>query len=112
MADKEKYASNCCGDGCDCGPDEEIEIMTLEFDDGHEVECEVMGVFDVDGKEYIALFATDGSDEVYLYGYRELDDDENDCEFIDIEDDEEYERVCAVFEEITGCEREVEEEEE
>ena len=106
MTDKDKCAPGCCSDGCGCGPDEEFEIMTLEFDDGKEVECEVMGIFDVDGKEYIALYATDGSDEVYLYGYKELDDDENDCELVDIEDDAEYERVCAVFEEITGCEEE------
>lgn len=102
MTDKEKC-------GCGCGCDEDFEIMTLEFEDGNEVECEVMGVFDVDGKEYIALFATDGSDEVYLYGYKELDDDENDCELIDIENDEEYERVCAVFEELTECSEEDEE---
>lgn len=102
MTDKEKC-------GCGCGCDEDFEIMTLEFEDGKEVECEVMGVFDVDGKEYIALFATDGSDEVYLYGYKELDDDENDCELIDIENDDEYERVCAVFEELTEYDEDDEE---
>jgi len=91
---------------------EDFEIMTLEFDDGNEVECEVMGVFDVDDKEYIALYATDGSEEVYLYEYRELEDDENDCELIDIENDEEYERVCAVFEELTAYDEDEDEEEE
>lgn len=111
MTDKDKCAPGGCGGGCDCGSDDELEIMTLEFDDGNEVECEVMGVFDVDGKEYIALFATDGSDEVYLYGYKDLDDPENDCELIDIENDEEYERVCAVFEELTACEDDEEDEE-
>lgn len=108
MTDKEKYAPDDCGGGCGCGADEDFEIMTLEFDDGNEVECEVMGVFDVDGKEYIALYATDGSDEVYLYGYKELEDDEDDCELIDIENDEEYEKVCAVFEELTTWEDEEE----
>lgn len=111
MTDKDKCAPGGCECGCDCGNDDEPEIMTLEFDDGNEVECEVMGVFDVDGKEYIALFATDGSDEVYLYGYKELDDAENDCELIDIENDEEYERVCAVFEELTAYEDDEEDEE-
>ena len=45
MTDKDKCAPGCCSDGCDCGPDEEFEIMTLEFDDGKEVECEVNGNF-------------------------------------------------------------------
>jgi len=43
--------------------DEEEQFITLEFDDGEEVECEVLGVFDVDGKEYIALLPDDGSDK-------------------------------------------------
>ena len=30
---------------------EETEVITLEFDDGVEVECEIMGVFDYEGKE-------------------------------------------------------------
>ena len=29
---------------------EEADFITLEFDDGVEVECEIMGVFDYDGK--------------------------------------------------------------
>ena len=33
---------------------EEADFITLEFEDGVEVECEIMGVFDYDGKEYIA----------------------------------------------------------
>ena len=55
---------------------EETEVITLEFDDGVEVECEIMGVFDYAGKEYIALIPDDGSDDVYIYGYKEVGDDE------------------------------------
>ena len=36
------------------GYDEE-DILTLEFDDGKEEECGILGVFDALGKEYIAL---------------------------------------------------------
>ena len=46
--------------------EEEADIITLEFDDGAEVECEIMGVFDYEGKEYIALIPDDGSDDVYI----------------------------------------------
>ena len=43
---------------------EEADFITLEFDDGVEVECEIMGVFDYDGKEYIALIPNDDTDDV------------------------------------------------
>jgi uncharacterized protein YrzB (UPF0473 family) len=66
---------------------EETDYITLEFDDGVEVECEIMGVFDMEGKEYIALIPEDDSDDVYIYGYKEVGEDE--FELIDIEDDEE-----------------------
>ena len=47
----------------------EDEIITLEFDDGVTFDCGMMGTFELDGKEYIALEALDDSDDVYLYGY-------------------------------------------
>ena len=74
---------------------EEKDIITLEFDNGDEVECEIMGVFDFNGKEYIALIPDDGTDDVYIYGYKEVGEDE--FELIDIEDDAEFEAVVAEF---------------
>lgn len=51
----------------------EEEIITLSFDDGDEFECGIMGIFDVDCVDYIALEAlTD--DDVYLYRYIETED--------------------------------------
>ncbi|MBQ9826061.1 MAG: DUF1292 domain-containing protein [Firmicutes bacterium] len=79
--------------------EEEAEFITLEFEDGTEVEAEIMGIFDVDGKEYIALIPDDDSDDVYLYGYKEVSDEE--FELIDIEDDDEFDKVVKVFEELT-----------
>ena len=77
---------------------EETDVITLEFDDGAEVECEIMGVFDFNGKEYIALIPDDGTDDVYIYGYKEVGDDE--FELIDIESDEEFEAAVAEFDKI------------
>ena len=77
---------------------EEKDIITLEFDNGDEVECEIMGVFDFNGKEYIALIPDDGTDDVYIYGYKEVGEDE--FELIDIEDDAEFEAVVAEFDSI------------
>ncbi|MDO4552631.1 MAG: DUF1292 domain-containing protein [Bacillota bacterium] len=82
------------------GLEDEAEYLTLEFDDGQEVECEIMGVFDVDDKEYIALIPDDGSDDVYIYGYKETGEDE--FELIDIDDDAEFEKVVKEFEAITA----------
>ena len=65
-----------------------------------EIECEIMGIFDVEGKEYIALIPDDDTDDVYLYGYKEVSEEE--FELIDIEDDDEFEKVAAEFDKITA----------
>ncbi len=79
--------------------DDDVEYITLQFDDAPEVECEILGVFDVDGEEYIALLPDDGTDDVYLYGYKEISDEEFDI--IDIEDDAVFEKVSAEFERLS-----------
>lgn len=73
-------------------------FITLEYDDGTELECEMMGIFEADDKEYIALLPQDDSDDVYIYGYKEIGEDE--FELIDIEDDAEFEKAVAVFDEL------------
>ena len=78
--------------------EEEVDIITLEFDEGEEVECEIMGVFDFNGKEYIALIPDDGTDDVYIYGYKEVGEDE--FEIVNIDDDAEFEAVAAEFDKI------------
>lgn len=75
---------------------EEDVYLTLEFDDGDKKECLVLVVFEVDGKEYVAL--EDDNEEVYLYGYHDLNEEE--FELVDIETDEEFEKVCAEFERL------------
>ena len=81
---------------------EEADFITLEFDDGAEIECEIMGVFDYDGKEYIALLPNDGTDDVYINGYKEVGEDE--FELVDIEDDAEFEKVVAEFDALMEAE--------
>ncbi len=84
--------------------EEDSDFITLEFDDGQEVECEIMGIFDLDEKEYIALVPDDDSDDIYLYGYKEINDDE--FELIDIEDDAEFDRVVKEFDRLMAEEEE------
>jgi uncharacterized protein YrzB (UPF0473 family) len=93
MVDKDEVMACGCDDGCSCA-EEEADYLTLEFDDGQEVECEIMGVFEFDGKEYIALIPDDGTDDVYIYGYKETS--EEDFELIDIEDDEEFSKAILI----------------
>ncbi len=76
----------------------DAEFITLEYDDGVEMECEILGVFEAHGKEYIALLPQDGSEDVYIYGYKEVGEDE--FELIDIVDDEEFEKAVAVFDDL------------
>ena len=74
---------------------EEETVITLEFDDGEEVDCTPLVVFEVDEKEYIALVPVDEeSEDVYLYNYKEIDEDE--FEFTDIEDDDEFDTVAEL----------------
>ena len=84
--------------------DDEPMVVTLEYEDGTEIETEVMGIFEVDGKEYIALIPDDDSDDVYLYGYTEVGDDE--FELLDIEDEAEFEKVVREFDALMDVEDE------
>ena len=78
---------------------DELITITLEFDDDEKVVVEPLFIFEVDEKEYIALAPVDEeSDDVYLYEYKELDNDE--FEFLDIENDAEFDKVAAEFERI------------
>jgi len=77
--------------------DDEPIFITLEFDDGSVMETEVLGVFEADGKEYAALIPNDGSDDVYIYGYKEIDGSDGDCDLTDITDDAEFARAVEVF---------------
>ena len=44
--------------------DDDAEYITLQFDDSEDIECEILGIFDFEEKEYIALLPQDGSDDV------------------------------------------------
>jgi uncharacterized protein YrzB (UPF0473 family) len=97
----------CCGDGC--GHDHgHPQTLTLETDDGEKVECAIIGVFDVEDKEYIALLP-ENSEDVFLYGFSEK---EGDVELTRIETDEEYEQVGKVFMELMEMDAEEDEEDE
>lgn len=110
---------NCCGGGCGCDEHEnhehhdnhehhehEVDTLTLTLEDDSELECYVLGIFDAEDREYIALLPV-GEEDVYLYRYSE---GENEEAILDtIEDDDEYDRIGKVFMELCDEAEEVKE---
>ena len=88
---------------CGCGHDHEheedvmdLETMFLTLDDDTEMECGILGVFEVEGlegKEYIALLPLE-DETVLLYEYKEVGDE---IELNVIEDDDEFDKVSNAF---------------
>lgn len=84
--------------------EEEAEMITLTMEDGTEVPCIVLTIVEVEGQDYIALLPINEemleSDESngFIFRYSE---DEDGCPVLEgIEDDEEFEMVGAVLDEI------------
>ena len=81
-------------------------VVTLNLDDGSEVTCEILTIFDLNDQDYIVLLPLDENGdeneegEVYIYRYFE---DETGAPSLDnIESDEEYAAVSAKFDELYG----------
>lgn len=74
----------------------EDEIITLDFDDGESFECGIIGTFELNGKEYIALDTLDDSNDVYLYEYVPT---EEDFDLLDIPE-EDFDQVAAEFDRL------------
>ena len=79
-------------------------FVTLDLDDNTQVECRILTIFDVDGKDYIALMPLDdkGDDNaegaVYLYAYSEDEQGLPSLEYI--ADEDEYEAVADRYDEL------------
>ena len=73
-----------------------IRDRFLTLDDDTEMECGILGVFEVEGlegKEYIALLPLE-DETVLLYEYKEVGDE---IELNVIEDDDEFDKVSNAF---------------
>lgn len=76
-------------------------LVTLELDDGTQTECEILTIFTVGERDYIALLPQDerGEEgEVFIYRYAE--DEDGNPSLDNISDDEEYEAVSDRFDEL------------
>lgn len=102
MDNKNKGNCDCNHDhehgACDCGNYDEMDIIHLTLEDDSELECSILGTFEVADKEYIALVPLDSeeayADQVLLYRYEE---DEDGIVLINIEDEEEFDKVIEAF---------------
>lgn len=78
--------------------------VTLNMDDGSDVECRILTIFEVDEQDYIALLPLDedGNDneegEVFIYRY--FEDENGEPSLDNITSDEEYEAVSDRFDEL------------
>lgn len=70
--------------------DHDHETLTLTLDDGQEMECVIIDIFDIQDQSYIALLHPT-EETALLYRFEELNEDEIDL--TNIESDEEFEKV-------------------
>lgn len=75
----------------------EYDVIGIPLEDGTELNCIVIDIFDVEGEKYIALIPEDEIEDgdVILFKYAELSDEE--VELTEIEEDEEFAKVSEAF---------------
>ena len=85
--------------------------VTIEFDDGSEVDYKVIGIFEIEGQDYVAVsddYEEDKPDFSVEF-YRHYEYEEGTPSIESIPDNEEYEMVAEVFEQIYAEEEDAEE---
>ena len=84
--------------------DDEDICVTLDMDDGSQVDCEIVTIFDVNDQDYIVLLPLDEdgeeNEEGTVYIYRYFEDEDGNPSLENIQDDEEYEAVEERFDEL------------
>lgn len=73
-------------------------VCTLDLDDGSQLECQILTIFDVDNQNYIALVPVDNDDEVIFYRY--FEDEEGNPSLENIDHDDEFDAVSDRFDEL------------
>lgn len=77
--------------------------VTLTLENNEELECAILNIFEAEEKEYIALLPLDengDNTDGQIYLYRFIDNGEEEEPGLEnIEEDEEFDRVSAIFNE-------------
>lgn len=95
MSDMNKHTHGCgCGNHEHDHEHEHVHTVTLELENGDELECQIIDIFEVEGKEYIALLHPE-DDIAMLYTFKEFED--GSIEIADIGSDEDYNVVAEAF---------------
>jgi len=79
--------------------------VTLTLDDGSEIECEILTIFDIEDQSYIVLEPAEtannpDAEEAEIFVYRYFEDDNGNYSLENIEDDDEYEMVSDRLDEL------------
>lgn len=82
-------------EGCQCNDNHHgnMDMIYLTLEDGSELKCEVVVVYEVEDKEYMVLLP-EGGNNVFLYEYEES---EEGPKLSIIEDDNEFNKVAEVY---------------
>lgn len=73
------------------------QMIPLTLADGSVLECQVVGVFPCEGKEYVALIPPDRGGEAEIFRYEAHGEA---YDIYSIEDDAEYDRAAAEYERL------------
>ncbi|MBQ9129279.1 MAG: DUF1292 domain-containing protein [Clostridia bacterium] len=76
----------------------ENEIYTLTDEDGKESEFQLIGKAELDGETYVALFPLEDNEDG-AYVILKMAEEEGESVFVSIEDDDEFEKAAAYFDE-------------
>ena len=72
--------------------------VTLDLDDGSQLECQIVTIFEANDQNYIALAPTDNDEEIIFYRY--FEDEEGNPSLENIENDDEFDMVIDRFDEL------------
>ena len=79
--------------------DDELDQVTLYLEDDSELLCDVISVFECNGRSYISLLPVDDPDGDFIF-YRYSEKENGEVELDDIDSDDEFEDVADAFDEI------------
>lgn len=92
-------------DAIEAAADEEEGVMVLTDDDGQEVEFEYLDTIDYEGSEYVVLLPVEGDEdeavEVLILKV-EYGEDEDDEQYVSVENEELLDKLFDIFRENNG----------
>lgn len=99
----EKKAHGHCGPDCECDHHhdyEEMDSIILTLDDDSELECKVIGIYELDDeRSYISLLTLE-DEQILLYRYNEDPDNPDEFTLDSISSEEEFQEASDAFYEL------------